>query len=41
MLLYYGIGIIGFVVSLAVSGWLRSTYNKWSKVQNTSGAYRR
>ncbi len=37
MLLYYGIGIIGFIVSLAVSGWLRSTYSKWSKVQNAAG----
>lgn len=31
------IGIVGFVLSLAVSGWLRMTYNKWSKVQNASG----
>lgn len=31
------IGIVGFVASLAISGWLRMTYNKWSKVQNASG----
>ena len=31
------IGIVGFVLSLAVSGWLRTTYSKWSKVQNASG----
>ncbi len=31
------IGIVGFVVSLAISGWLRMTYGKWSKVQNASG----
>jgi len=34
---YYLIGIVAFVVSLAVSGWLRSTYARWSKVQNASG----
>ena len=34
---YYLIGIIAFVVSMAVSGWLRSTYNRWSKVANSSG----
>ena len=31
------IGIVGFVVSLAISGWLRSTYSKWSKVPNAAG----
>ena len=31
------IGIVAFLASLAVSGWLRSTYNKWSKVQNAAG----
>ena len=31
------IGIVGFVASLAISGWLRMTYSKWSKVQNASG----
>lgn len=34
---YYMIGIVAFVVSLAISGWLRATYNRWSKVQNASG----
>ncbi len=34
---YYLIGIVAFVASLAVSGWLRSTYNRWSKVANSSG----
>ena len=31
------IGIVGFIVSLAISGWLRSTYSKWSKVPNAAG----
>lgn len=34
---YYLIGIVTFVVSLAVSGWLRATYGRWSKVANASG----
>ena len=34
---YYLIGIVTFVVSLAVSGWLRSTYGRWSKVASSSG----
>ena len=34
---YYLIGIVAFVASMAVSGWLRSTYNRWSKVANSSG----
>jgi Zn-dependent membrane protease YugP len=34
---YYLIGLVAFVVSLAVSGWLRATYTRWSKVQNASG----
>ena len=34
---YYLIGIIAFIASMAVSGWLRSTYNRWSKVANSSG----
>lgn len=34
---YYLIGIVAFVVSLALSGWLRSTYNRWSKVANSAG----
>lgn len=34
---YYLIGIVAFIVSLAISGWLRSTYARWSKVANSSG----
>ncbi len=34
---YYFIGILAFVVSLAMSAWLRSTYSRWSKVGNASG----
>ena len=34
---YYLIGIVAFVASMAIQGWLKSTYNKWMKVQNTSG----
>ncbi len=34
---YYLIGIVAFIASMAVSGWLRSTYNRWSKVANSSG----
>ncbi len=34
---YYLIGIVAFVVSLAMSAWLRSTYGRWSKIGNTSG----
>ncbi len=34
---YYLIGIVAFAASMAVSGWLRSTYNRWSKVANSSG----
>lgn len=34
---YYLIGIVAFVMSLAISGWLRSTYTRWSKVANSSG----
>lgn len=34
---YYLIGIVTFIVSLAVSGWLRSTYSRWAKVANASG----
>ena len=33
---YYLIGIVTFIVSLAVSGWLRATYGRWSKVANAS-----
>lgn len=35
--LYYLIGIVAFVASMAIQGWLKSTYNKWMRVQNTSG----
>ena len=34
---YYFIGIIAFVASMAIQGWLKSTYSKWMKVRNTSG----
>jgi uncharacterized protein len=37
MATYYIIGIAAFVASLALQGWLRSTYNKWTRVQNTAG----
>ena len=37
MSLYWVIFFGGLIVSLLVSGWLRMTYNKWSKVQNASG----
>lgn len=35
--LYYLIGIVAFVASMAIQGWLRSTYNKWMRVGNTAG----
>ena len=34
---YLLIGLIAFVGSLAVQGWLRSTYGTWSKRPNTAG----
>ena len=34
---YLVIGLIAFVGSLAVQGWLRSTYGTWSKRPNTAG----
>jgi uncharacterized protein len=34
---YYLIGIVALVGSLAVQGWLRSTYGTWSKRPNTAG----
>ncbi len=34
---YYFIGIIAFIGSLLIQNWLKSTYNKWMRVQNTSG----
>lgn len=33
---YYLIGIVAFVVSMAIQAWLRNTYNKWLRVQNTA-----
>ena len=35
--MYYLIGIVAFVVSLGIQSWLKSTYNKWMRVQNTAG----
>jgi len=37
MLTYYLIGIIALVGSLAIQGWLKSTYGKWSRQANTAG----
>ncbi len=34
---YMLIAIVSFVASLAIQGWLRSTYNKWMRVRNASG----
>lgn len=34
---YYLIGIVSFIASMAIQAWLKGTYNKWMKVQNTSG----
>ncbi len=34
---YYLIGIVAFLVSMAIQAWLKGTYSKWMKVQNTSG----
>lgn len=33
--LFYLVVVIGFVLSLVVQGWLRTTYSKWSKVRNS------
>lgn len=33
---YYLIGIVAFLVSMAIQSWLRGTYNKWMKVPNTA-----
>ncbi len=35
MILFYLIIGIGFVLSLLVQGWLRTTYGHWSKVRNS------
>src|SRR5690625_393787 len=37
MLTYYLIGIIAFIASLAIQGFLKSTYGKWSRQANTAG----
>lgn len=37
MLGYYAIGIIAFIASMAIQGYLRNTYGKWMRVANTSG----
>lgn len=37
MLTYYLIGIIALVGSLAIQGWLKATYGKWSRQANTAG----
>lgn len=34
---YYLIGIVAFVASMAIQGWLRSTYGTWSKRANSAG----
>ena len=34
---YYFIGIIAFIASMAIQAYLRNTYGKWMRVQNTSG----
>jgi len=34
---YYLIAIVSFVVSMGIQAWLKNTYNKYMKVQNTSG----
>jgi uncharacterized protein len=31
------IGIVAFLASLLIQQWLKSTYSKWMKVQNTAG----
>jgi len=37
MMTYYLIGIVAFVGSMLVQGWLKSTYGKWSQRANTAG----
>ncbi len=37
MMTYYLIGIIAFVASMAIQGWLKNTYGKWSQRANTAG----
>lgn len=33
----YLIGIVAFIASFLIQQWLKSTYSKWMKVQNTAG----
>lgn len=35
--MFYFIGIVAFLASLIIQQWLRSTYSKWMRVQNTAG----
>lgn len=37
MMTYYLIGIVAFIGSLLIQGWLKSTYGKWSQRANTAG----
>lgn len=37
MMTYYLIGIVAFVGSLLIQGWLKNTYGKWSQRANTAG----
>ena len=34
---YLIIGVVSFVASLAIQGYLKSTYGKWMRVENTAG----
>ncbi len=34
---YYVIGIVAFIASLAIQGWLKNTYGTWMKRANTAG----
>ena len=34
---YYLIGIVAFIASLAIQGWLKNTYATWMKRANTAG----
>lgn len=37
MATYYLIGIVAFVGSLLIQGWLKNTYGRWSQKANTAG----
>ncbi len=37
MMTYYLIGIVAFVGSMLIQGWLKNTYGKWSQRANTAG----